>query len=157
MVFAFGHLIGAWLIGKLFQLITKRKLSQNSWFFLLIGSIIPDIDFLFQFLFHNHFHRTLTHSIFFILLLPAIVYYGFKLANDKKAINYSYFLAIGICVHLVLDSFSPQGVTLLWPYIHLFSFQPYFETSNGIINAIIDMFIGTSWIFYLFLNKKLKF
>jgi len=65
MAFAFGHLIGAWLAGELVQKISNKKLPKQAWILLLLGGIIPDIDFIFQIILHEPIHRTITHSLFF--------------------------------------------------------------------------------------------
>ncbi|PIZ51323.1 hypothetical protein COY27_03930 [Candidatus Woesearchaeota archaeon CG_4_10_14_0_2_um_filter_33_13] len=157
MVFAFGHLIGAWLIGKLIEIVGKRKISQNSWFFLLAGSILPDLDYLFNLFFKINFHRTMSHSFFFAVIISLIVYYGFNLICKRKAMNYAYFLFTGILIHLTLDAFSPQGIPLLWPFPLFFATHPYLETSSNIADAVMDMFLGTTWIFYLWLKNKIQF
>ena len=157
MVFAFGHIIGAWLVGKAIELATERKISKNTWFFLIMGGILPDIDFIFQFIFQTTLHRGITHGIFFATLIPIIVYSIFKLIKDKKALNYSLFLTIGIIVHIFLDFLSPMGVPLLWPYAKMFIPNLSLETSSSTLDGIIDMFLGTGWILYLSLKNKIQF
>ncbi len=134
MVFAFGHIIGAWLVGKSIELATKRKISKNTWFFLILGGILPDIDFLFQFIFKTSLHRGITHSIFFAIFVPMFVYSIFNWIKDKKALNYSLFLTIGILTHIFLDFPSLIGVPLLWPYAKMFIPNLSLETSSDILD-----------------------
>jgi membrane-bound metal-dependent hydrolase YbcI (DUF457 family) len=157
MVFAFGHIIGAWLVGKTIELATKRRISKNTWFFLIIGGILPDIDFIFQFIFKTSLHRGITHSIFFAILIPIIVYSIFKLIKNKKSLNYTLFLTIGILTHIFLDFLSPTGVPLLWPYTKMFIPSLSLETSSSTLDGLIDMFLGTGWILYLSLKNKIQF
>jgi membrane-bound metal-dependent hydrolase YbcI (DUF457 family) len=157
MVFAFGHIIGAWLFGKLIELTTKKKISKNSWFFLILGGILPDIDFIFQIVFKTNLHRGITHSVFFAILISVIVYSIFKLIEDKKALNYALFLTLGILTHIFLDFLSPTGVPLLWPYTKMFVPNISLETSNDILDGLIDMFLGSGWILYLSLKSRIQF
>jgi membrane-bound metal-dependent hydrolase YbcI (DUF457 family) len=157
MVFAFGHIIGAWLVGKLIELTTKKKISKNTWFFLILGGILPDADFVLQFVFDINVHRGITHSIFFAILISVIVYSVFRLIKDRKASNYALFLALGILTHIFLDFLSPTGVPLLWPYTKMFIPQLSLETSSDILDGLIDMFLGTSWILYLSLKNRIQF
>jgi membrane-bound metal-dependent hydrolase YbcI (DUF457 family) len=157
MVLAFGHLIGAWLIGKFVEITTKKKISQNTWVFLILGSILPDFDFVLQLLFQTHLHRGITHSIFFAIIVPMFVYFIFKFIKNKKAANYALFLSVGILVHLLLDFPSPEGIPLLWPYAKMFIPAVSLETSRLLFDVMIDSILGVSWIFYLALKKRIQF
>jgi len=157
MVFAFGHIIGAWLVGKLVELATKNKISQNTWFFLILGGILPDVDFVLQLVFKVNLHRGITHSVFFAIISAVVIYSILRLIKEKKAWNYSLFLALGILTHLFLDLFSVQGVPLLWPYAKMFIPSFSLETYSSTLDATIDMFLGTSWIFYLWFKQKIQF
>ena len=157
MVLAFGHIIGAWLVGKLIELTTKRRISKNTWFFLILGGILPDIDFIFQFIFQTTLHRGITHSIFFAIFVPMFVYSIFNWIKDKKALKYTLFLTIGIITHIFLDLWSPMGVPLLWPYTKMFIPNLSLETSSDILDGLIDMFLGTGWILYLSLRNRIQF
>ena len=67
MSLAFGHLTAAWIVGEIIQKISNKKLPNHAWALLLLGGIIPDIDFIFQILLNEPIHRTMTHSLFFAL------------------------------------------------------------------------------------------
>ncbi|MBU0470790.1 MAG: metal-dependent hydrolase [Nanoarchaeota archaeon] len=167
MTFAFGHLIGAWLLGKGYEFCSKKKIGRFTWFFLLLGGILPDIDFLISWTLDNPLHRTFTHSLFFIFivsLLPSLIF-----LKDKEKITYALALGTGIFMHLFLDLFSRQGVPLLWPNQLLFSYlrvglyNPEFSLYSNVVAvkqiklATIDMGLGTAWIFYLWFRKKIQF
>ncbi|MEK6950757.1 MAG: metal-dependent hydrolase, partial [Nanoarchaeota archaeon] len=64
-MFAFTHLITAWLLGKGYEALAKKRISHPAWFFLLFGSLLPDIDFLIDWTLGTEFHRTFTHSLLF--------------------------------------------------------------------------------------------
>ena len=170
MSLAFGHLIGAWLVGKIYEFFSKRKIHHYGWFFLLLGGILPDIDFLFDWTLNLNLHRTVTHSLLFAILIPLALYFVLKIQQDKQAKHFSLALATGILMHLILDFISLQGVPLFWPYLMYFSpFRmglyltdvSFFSNNVSILIkelkfAVLDMAIGTAWIFYLILRKKLR-
>lgn len=173
MTFAFGHLIGAWIPGALYQKIKHIKLSHYTWLFLLFGGILPDADFLLEWTLHINTHRTFTHSIFFLLLAPAIIYLFFKyLKPHINATQFAFALGIGIATHLMLDmATSYNGIPLLWPNLTHLSFYyigPFDPATPSFLHAsadnlqrslklaILDMALGTTWIFYLFYKKELK-
>lgn len=173
MTFAFGHLTSAWLFGKITELFGRKKISPTAWLFLLLGGVIPDIDFLLDWTFKTEAHRTFTHSLTFLMVSCAIVYAVFLLLKKpQKAKLFSLMLGSGIIVHLMLDMLFSQGVPLFWPNLLHFSFQgiSYFDPStpsclNGSYEtvkhslrlAVVDMALGTAWVFYLCLRKKIKF
>lgn len=172
MSFAFAHLIGAWLLGKTFEFSGKKKLSHLMWFFLLFGAILPDADFLIDWTFGTELHRTVTHSLLFVIFAPLLIYTIFTFLNDKKNNLYAFSLASGIIVHLFLDMFMSAGVPLLWPNLLHFSYSGiiYFNpatpsflhgSAEGLRSVlkvtIIDMALGTAWIFYLWFRKRIKF
>ena len=47
-MFAFGHLIGGWTLGKLFEVFSGMNLTRTAWMILLFGSLLPDVDLLFD-------------------------------------------------------------------------------------------------------------
>jgi len=168
MVFAFGHLLGAWIAGKGYQLLSKRKLSHYTWFFLLFGGILPDVDLLFDWVLGADVHRELTHNFLFAIIFPLLVYFIFYLLKEKDGKNLAFALSCGILVHLFLDIISTKGVPLFWPSQWYFSiFNSYYgkmgasflEGSTSLLNdkfVVLDMALGTAWIFYLILRKRIK-
>lgn len=83
-----------------------------------IGSLLPDIDtehsllgrFIPGWLFWRH--RTVTHSIFFMLVL-GIIGLLFKIN-----LGFTIGMVVGIGTHLVLDAMTPRGLPyLLFPLI----------------------------------------
>ena len=174
MTFAFGHLIGAWIPGKIYEKIKHIKLSHYTWFFLILGGILPDADFILEWTLHNDAHRTFTHSIFFLITAPLFIYLFFKyLKHNKESSQYALALASGIAMHLVLDmATSYYGIPLFWPNLTHISFyhiglidhaSPSFLDSSAqnlhksLKLAIIDMGLGTTWIFYLWYKKQVQF
>lgn len=81
------------------------------------GSLLPDIDidnsmlgrFIPGWLFWEH--RTVTHSIFFMIILGLI---GIIF---KINLGFTIGIVVGIATHLVLDSITPMGLPyLLFPF-----------------------------------------
>jgi membrane-bound metal-dependent hydrolase YbcI (DUF457 family) len=160
MPLAFMHLIVAWMIGKLYEKVTKLKISSKIWFFLLAGAILPDLDHLFDWFLGMSIHRGITHSLFFAITAAILVYVLFR----KR--EFAYALFIGISVHLLLDFLSYGGIKFFWPYqqyISIFGTSLAVETNffanmlRSLKEILFDLALGVAWFFYFVLNKKLKF
>ncbi len=171
-MFAFTHLIGAWLLGKGSEYFSKKKISYEVWFFLLFGSLLPDVDFLIDWTLGTEFHRTFTHSLLFVVAGFAVVYIVLYLFHHPEKKAAAAALAVGISSHLLLDMIASHGVPLFWPSLIHFSFTHigYFDPATpSFLNsspevlrrafkmAILDMALGTAWIFWLWWKKKVTF
>ena len=173
MSYAFGHLIGAWCAGKIYEYFSKKKISHAAWFFLLLGGILPDIDFLLDWTLGYDTHRTLTHSFIFLGLAILIVYVLFSVLKHQEKKQFALFIGLGIIAHLFLDSLFGAGIPLLWPSMMHFSLLQgisysvlegstfsrgdVVELGHQLRFAILDMAIGTAWIFYLWFRKRVQF
>ena len=171
MPFAFVHLFFAWCLGKAFEFITKRKIHPAGWFLLLFGAILPDADIVLGWILGDNLHRNFTHSLFFIILIGLGSYFIFTLLRDKHKEGFAFALSVGILSHLILDFFSVQGIPLFWPseiYFSVFGITAYDpalqflkENYESLLNTtkfmLFDMALGTAWIFYLALRKRIKF
>jgi membrane-bound metal-dependent hydrolase YbcI (DUF457 family) len=172
MGFAFGHLVIAWLIGKSYEKLSKNKISNFVWVFLLFGSLVPDFDFILDWTLGTYLHRTFTHSFLFAIVFPTIVY--FLLYNFKNKDKFAFAIGSGILIHLFVDILDAGiGIPIFWPnllhisinnvgYIPANHIPALFAGGPELVqerlrNTIIDMALGTTWIFYLLLKKKLKF
>jgi membrane-bound metal-dependent hydrolase YbcI (DUF457 family) len=171
MTFIFGHLIVTWLIGRSLEFLSKKKFNQFSWLLLLTGGLLPDFDFPIAWILGTDFHRTFTHGLIFVLVTFILGSLIFAVYNNKKSKNYAFLLSLGVLVHIVVDFFSTQGVPLLWPYDYYISIlgislgkpgvsmlsQNLAETLVSFKLAISDMALGTAWIFYLGVKKRIRF
>ncbi|MEK6900188.1 MAG: metal-dependent hydrolase [Nanoarchaeota archaeon] len=172
MSFAFGHLFGAWTLGKAYVYFAKKKISHYGWFFLLLGGILPDIDLVLDWVFRIDLHRTFTHSILFLFTIPLLTYLLFSILRHEEKRSFAVLLGAGISMHLFLDSFFGYGVPLLWPkliYFSIFSGIASHSSEgsfllgtvdtlhNTVKLTILDMAIGTAWIFYLWFRKRIQF
>jgi len=171
MSFAFGHLIFAWIIGKSFEFISKKKISHLTWGFLLFGSVLPDIDFILGDIFGEYMHRMFTHGLLFILPIALVTYFLVRTLNSKSAAKKTtVFIIIGMLSHLFIDLFYFPGIQLFWPWnIFVYFFGAGYYTladlaaisadklALSIKRAIIDLGLGTAWIFFLWFRKKIRF
>jgi len=106
-----GHLSVSYISGK-----TLNRVSLTA---VIIGGILPDIDFIFiLFDFFNQVHRVITHNIFFIVLAAVC---GMLLASRSRKESVGLGLLMGGALHLFIDSCMDNnpsngvGIALLWP------------------------------------------
>jgi membrane-bound metal-dependent hydrolase YbcI (DUF457 family) len=171
MVYAFGHLIGGWLFGKVIEGVKRIKLSQFAWIVLFFGAILPDADFLVDWTLGADVHRTFTHSLLFLIMVPLLFYIVLTVLKRKDNSILTLALGTGIFTHLLLDMPMGHGVPLLWPSLLHFSFTSiaYYDPTSfsfaiaseahlwkSLKFAIFDMGLGTCWIFYLLFRKHLR-
>lgn len=171
-MFAFGHLIFAWLVGKGYEYFSKKKIGHYTWFFLLFGSILPDMDYLLDWTIGTEIHRTFSHSLLFVIVAPLLVYSIFTFLKHTESKSFTVALAVGIVTHLIADMPLGYGVPILWPSLLHYSFSGVVfldPSSPGFLSlpedflryllklAILDMAIGTIWLFWLWFRKKLTF
>jgi hypothetical protein len=113
-----GHLSISYISGK-----SIRNISLPS---IIIGGLLPDIDFIFIFFdWFNQYHHVITHILLFICL-TAIA--GGVAVFGRLKMRIGFSLLLGSLIHLAVDSFMDNnpsngtGVALLWPfYGELFS------------------------------------
>lgn len=173
MTFALGHIVGAWILGKLYEVVSSKKINQSAWFFVIFGGLLPDADFLLDWTLGTELHRTFTHSFLFLIAAPLITYIVFRYIRKNEAKQFAHALAIGIIAHLILDmTTSSYGVPLFWPsLLHVsifgihyvdpalpsFLHRPADYLRHSLKLTIVDMAIGTAWVFYLWFKKKIQF
>ena len=104
-MFAVGHMAIAYLLGKGSSKGLRTKLNIP---ILLVLSILPDIDIIYDFLTGSEIHRGPTHSI----IVAALAFIPIFIIYRKKAIP--YFLAL-ISHPLIGDFFIGGRLQLFWP------------------------------------------
>jgi membrane-bound metal-dependent hydrolase YbcI (DUF457 family) len=144
-LFAVGHMAIAYLLGKGSSKALRVKLNIP---ILLVLSILPDIDILFDFLTGSEVHRGPTHSIVVLTLafIPIFIIYR------KKAIP--YFLAL-ISHPLIGDFLVGGGLQLFWPLstgqfgLHEAGF-PYYIGIFSPVNIALEMtlFFVATFVLY---------
>ena len=173
MGFAFSHLLCAWIAGKGYEFFSRKKISHYTWFFLLLGGILPDADFLLDWTLGTELHRTFTHSVFFVVAAGLTVYIIFKLFPNPESSSSAVAIGAGILTHLILDMIPGGfGVPLLWPNLTFFSstyIGPYNPANPSFLHssaeilkhmlklAVLDMALGAAWIFYLWWRRRVQF
>ena len=105
-MFAVGHMAIAYLLGKGSSKALCIKLSIP---ILLVLSILPDVDIIYDFLTGSALHRGPTHSI----VVALIAFFPLFIIYRKKAIP--YFLAL-ISHPLIGDFFIGGRLQLFWPF-----------------------------------------
>ncbi len=101
----------------------KRHILLGMGFFL--GNVFPDFDFLLlipiRFVDRDlalMMHRSLTHSLIFLMLL-LIFFVVFNIRKNKKVSNFILGFIIGISLHILLDIFMWfSAVDIFWPLSH---------------------------------------
>lgn len=171
MTFAFGHMIGTWIAGKSSEFLSKRRIGNYTWAWLVLGGILPDADFLIDFVLQSNFHRTFTHSFLFVIIIWFLAFILFWMLAERQAKRLAFALGAGVLVHLLIDFVSHQGVPFFWPLNYYFapfgislgkSGATMLSASANQLRtflklAILDMGLGTVWIFYLWMKRRLRF
>jgi membrane-bound metal-dependent hydrolase YbcI (DUF457 family) len=157
--FAVGHMALAYLLGKASAKLLKVNINIP---LILVLSIIPDIDILFDFLFNSDIHRGPTHSI----IVAIVVFIPFFVLYRKRATPYFAALAS----HSLIGDFLIGGqLQLLWPLstnefgAHELGF-PYINIYNPINIALeftlfaiaLVVMLKTRDLFHFFRNSKLN-
>ncbi len=112
-----GHGATGYLLYRLLKMRWPRVMMGS----ILLGSLLPDIDFLFVILFGSvKFHRTFTHSLFFVIFIAFIIFLTLKKNSKRRLISLG--LLLGGLLHILIDACedtSPatgMGIPLLWPF-----------------------------------------
>ncbi len=152
-LFAVGHMAIAYLLGKGSSKVLRTKLNIP---ILLVLSILPDIDIIYDYLIGAEIHRGPTHSLLFavVIFTPFFIYYR------KKAIP--YFLSL-ISHSLLADFFIGGQLRLLWPITNLkfglheagFLFIDIFDNTNTIIE--LSLFVIATVVLYKSKDWKIFF
>jgi membrane-bound metal-dependent hydrolase YbcI (DUF457 family) len=115
-----GHVSASYLAGRV-----MKKVSMPA---LLIGGILPDIDFIFfKFSFFNDIHRLMTHNLLFVF--SAVLFIGLFTRKPYR-LSIMSGLLIGGCLHLIADSIMDTnaangiGIPLFWPFDSTF-YSPF--------------------------------
>ena len=104
----------------------NKKLSYREWFFpaFLIGSILPDIDYLFSKL-DEFIHiptqlailnKTFAHSLLTTVLIYLSLLIAYELKKNKKILSVTNGITCGILLHIFIDLlilFKPLDI--FWP------------------------------------------
>jgi hypothetical protein len=113
--------IGHILAGTSVYLAASRKKdpSKTALGVVLLGSIIPDFDFLPGIIIGHPaaFHHGVSHSLAFALLFGAVLFVCFRFYGQKKIATRAALLGgLAYALHIALDALSAyQAVPIIWP------------------------------------------
>jgi membrane-bound metal-dependent hydrolase YbcI (DUF457 family) len=106
-------------------LAVRKWVPERTWLMLgiVLGSLVPDLDNLAVAVatITRHstegLHRTLTHSLVFVLFILIIFYLISKATSSKLWQNLGLGLGLGVLMHILLDLLIWfNGVELFWPF-----------------------------------------
>ena len=122
-----NHLTGGIVFTGLFCSFFSVNIFANPIFvsFTLIGSILPDIDHtksiigkafypIAKYLSVNYGHRTITHSLLFLIGICLISVFIEK--NFREDFSVSTILFFSVFSHLLFDMVTLQGIPLFYPF-----------------------------------------
>lgn len=174
MPLGFGHLIGAWLFGRIYSRAFGTKLSKPAWAALLLGGNLPDIDYFIDWTTCFQIHRYFSHSLTAAIVVGIMLYILLAAVNffrEKKILQIwmiALFLSLGISIHILLDLiFTTSGMRIFWPVENSWWIikgtvehniaKPTFEmVKQNLREATLDIALGVAWVWYLFLSKRLR-
>jgi membrane-bound metal-dependent hydrolase YbcI (DUF457 family) len=143
-LFAVGHMAIAYLLGKGSSKALRIKLNLP---ILLVLSLLPDVDIVYDFLTGSDLHRGPTHSI----VVAVIAFIPFFIIYRKKAIP--YFLAL-ISHSLIGDFLIGGRLQLLWPFsttqYGLHELGSYYLSITDPVNIALElsMFAIATFVLY---------
>lgn len=122
-----NHIAGGIIFTGLFCSFFSVNIFANPIFIstTLIGSLLPDIDHtkswigksvypIAKWLSRNYGHRTITHSIFFLIAIYLISLFTEK--NFREDYSISTILFFSILSHLIFDMVTLAGIPLFYPF-----------------------------------------
>ncbi len=102
----------------------KKMAGKKEWLVLgiLLGSFVPDMDNVgvavatLTKMPTEGIHRTMTHSVFFMIAVVAVFYLIGQMKKDARWSNLGLGLGLGMLLHVLLDLVIWfNGVNLFWP------------------------------------------
>ena len=153
MGYAFMHVVFGWIIGKLYEKFRSVQFTYKEWILVVFFSLLPDSDFLIDWVFGTNIHRTFTHSLLFLVLAVGISYLVVK-HYKKITDNLPAIVCLGIASHIILDVIFAPGVMLFFPLNNWISITAI-EFTNVFIGASFDMAVGVAFLFYQMYKNKI--
>ena len=105
------------------EAVLGKKIGNKAMLWGAIGGTVPDLDVMFQglttFVYGLSWHRGLSHSIvFFVLVSPILALLVSKLYKNKEASfkEWTWFFFAVTTTHALLDCFTSWGTQLFWPH-----------------------------------------
>ena len=117
---------------KLKNIVPNKKQLLTS---IIIGMMLPDLDFIIEYIINLTFtnyqlHNSIFHSIFMIPFIGLIIliYSEYKSKNKLKIISIG--ISIGMVLHIILDIITLQSIGLFSPLFNVkqnFNLKEYFN------------------------------
>jgi len=168
-----GHSLVGLIIYDIFN--QKQKWSKNmSYIFMYIFlANLPDGDFIpvilgFDYL--NVFHRGLTHTLLFSMIIAALLGAGIKLKDKTSFFDSFPVFFLLIYSHVIIDIFNvdtrpPSGVMALYPltdqYFHIPLLPPVSHSNlqallsiANLKTAIFELSLFFPFLLIIFLRKR---
>ena len=122
-----NHIVGGLTFTGIFAALTDVNILEKPSYIIvvIIASMLPDIDHtksligkiffpISKYLNRNYGHRTLTHTLLFLILGTVIT--GILERNFTGDTTYSKLFFFGYLSHLIFDMMTVQGVPLFYPF-----------------------------------------
>ena len=162
----FAHAPAGFLLSYAFKKRWSPNLNKKqiiiAVIFGVIGSLFPDVDLFFYYLFSATFshHEIFTHGIFFYVVIFLFFYLLSRLLAKPVLKIYGTLFFLGVASHLLVDSLG-AGVVWLYPFskqlFGLLSLEFYRASWLGqnffVVNFGLETIICFAWLFFLI--KKL--
>jgi inner membrane protein len=105
------------------EAVAGRKAGNKAVLWGAIAGTIPDLDVIPGYFMETvdalEFHRGMTHSILFAVLLSPLLAYGIKQLyrnNETSWRDWTLLVFLGLFTHSLLDCFTTWGTQLFWPF-----------------------------------------
>jgi inner membrane protein len=105
------------------EAVAGRKLGNKALLWGAIAGTIPDLDVLanpwLDTVEQLSFHRSVTHSLLFALVLSPLLGLLFQRVYEKERAtsrDWAWLFFLAFTTHALLDSFTTWGTQLLWPF-----------------------------------------
>jgi hypothetical protein len=149
-LFAVGHMSLAYLLGKASSKLLHVKINIP---LIMVLSIIPDVDIIFDQFSAMELHRGPTHSV----VVAIIAFIPFFIIYRKKALP--YFIVL-ISHSLIGDFFIGGQLMLLWPFSNakfgLHELGGYYLSVFSPINILIEIILFMFALLVLYKSNDLK-
>ncbi|MGK7392776.1 MAG: metal-dependent hydrolase [Candidatus Cyclobacteriaceae bacterium M2_1C_046] len=138
------------------EAVAGKKAGNKAVLWGAIAGTIPDLDVFIGDLMTTvnalDFHRGVTHSIFFAIILSPILGYGLtKVYKNNPTTWREWTLLFFLCffTHALLDCFTTWGTQLFWPLDYRVAFKSIF-----VIDPLYTLPLLICLIWLMFLPKK---
>jgi len=168
--FLFAALLAAIFRDYIIKRKGKKKFPLHYVLIAGIGGVLPNIDILFYLFFHSFYtsldsvHRTITHSLAFVMLLFLLSVPAYFIRNKTKhhiKTSVSFIiLGLGVMTHIALDMFFGTNIMLFYPFssisvgFDLLDFLPSYLSSIAV--PLFDGILLMVWIIYLEVKHKIN-